>query len=67
MYVSKGFFRKREVSRDNISSIKGKTLRINRSIQVEEDFGILKQDYGFRRFLMHGKKNELIKVLSKNL
>ena len=31
--------------------------RMNRSIQVEGAFGVLKQDYGFRRFLLRGKKN----------
>lgn len=35
----------------------GKLLRMNRSIQVEGAFGVLKQDYGFRRFLMRGNKN----------
>lgn len=30
---------------------------MNRSIQVEDAFGVLKNDYGFRRFLMHGNKN----------
>ena len=30
---------------------------MNRSIQVEGAFGVLKQDYGFRRFLMRGNKN----------
>ena len=30
---------------------------MNRSIQVEGAFGVLKEDYGFRRFLMRGKKN----------
>ena len=30
---------------------------MNRSIQVEDAFGVLKQDYGFRQFLMRGKKN----------
>ena len=28
-----------------------------RSIQVEGAFGVLKEDYGFRRFLLRGKKN----------
>ena len=28
-----------------------------RSIQVEGVFGVLKEDYGFRRFLTRGKKN----------
>lgn len=30
---------------------------MNRSIQVEGAFGLLKQDYGLRRFLLRGKKN----------
>ena len=30
---------------------------MNRSIQVEGAFGVLKEDYGFRRFLARGKKN----------
>ena len=30
---------------------------MNRSIQVEGAFGVIKQDYGFRRFLLRGKKN----------
>ena len=30
---------------------------MNRSIQVEGVFGVLKEDYGFRRFLTRGKKN----------
>ena len=29
---------------------------MNRSIQVEGVFGILKQDYNFKRFLVRGKK-----------
>ena len=32
-------------------------LRMNRSIQVEGVFGVLKENYGFRRFLMRGQKN----------
>ena len=30
---------------------------MNRSIQAEGAFGVIKQDYGFRRFLTRGKKN----------
>lgn len=30
---------------------------MNRLIQVEGAFGVIKQDYGFRRFLMHGNTN----------
>lgn len=29
---------------------------MNRSMQVEGAFGVIKQDYGFRRFLTRGKK-----------
>ena len=32
----------------------GVQLRINRSIQVEGTFGVLKQDFGFRQFLHRG-------------
>ena len=32
-------------------------LKMNRSIQVEGAFGVLKQDYGFGRFLARGKTN----------
>ena len=40
-----------------LTSEKGTLLRMNRSIQVEGVFGVLKEDYGFRRFLTRGKKN----------
>ena len=30
---------------------------MNRTIQVEGVFGVLKEDYGFRRFFTRGKKN----------
>ena len=33
---------------------------MNRSIQVEGVFGVLKQDYAFIRFLLRGKKNVLV-------
>lgn len=31
-------------------------MRMNRSIQSEGAFGEIKQDYGFRQFLLHGHK-----------
>ena len=40
-----------------LTSERGALLRMNRSIQVEGVFGVLKEDYGFRRFLTRGKKN----------
>lgn len=55
MQVSKVFVEKRNVSYENIISEKGIELRMNRSIQVEGAFGVLKSDYKFVRFLTRGK------------
>jgi len=57
IYVSKDFIDLRDESRDRITNDYGKTLRLNRSIQSEGAFGVLKQDYGFRRFLRRGTTN----------
>jgi transposase len=54
LYVSKTFLRQREEMLARIKSEEGSLLRINRSIQVEGAFGVLKQDMGFRRFLLRG-------------
>ena len=32
-------------------------IKVNCSIQVDGAFGVLKQDYAFRRFLFRGKRN----------
>ncbi len=42
---------------ESLTGEEGTILRMNRSIQVEGVFGVLKEDYGFRRFLTRGKKN----------
>ena len=42
---------------ERLTSEEGTLLRMNRSIQVEGVFGVLKEDYRFRRFLTRGKKN----------
>ena len=47
----------RNTSLENISSNYGVYLRLCRSIQVEGAFGLLKTDFGFRRFLTRGKAN----------
>lgn len=52
--VLKDFF---EESLKNILSLQGRQYRMNRSIQIEGAFGVLKYDYGFRRFLTCGKTN----------
>ena len=53
--ASFNFLEKRKQSLSNITSGKGINLSINRSIQVEGAFGIIKQDINFRRFLTRGK------------
>ncbi len=53
--ISKTFERQRRESLKNITSEEGILLRMNRSIQVEGAFGVLKQDFGFRRFLTRSK------------
>ena len=55
--VSKRFKELRALSHSNIQSPRGVVLRINRSIQVEGAFGVLKEDMGFRRFLTRGHVN----------
>ncbi len=55
--LSKKFQQQRARSKQNITSPQGILLRINRSIQVEGAFGILKENHGFRRFLLRGKQN----------
>lgn len=57
LQVAVNFINLRENALSNITSEKGIRLRINRSIQVEGAFGVIKEDYGFRRFLLRGKKN----------
>lgn len=57
METSKIFIDKRSKSLNNITTPKGIMLRMNRSIQVEGAFGVLKEDYGYRRFLTRGKNN----------
>jgi transposase len=63
MQLSKNFLRQREQSRKRITSPIGILLRMNRSIQSEGAFGIIKQDMGFRRFLTRGKKNVFTEML----
>ena len=55
--VNKTLLELRKASLENIASEYGIHLRLCRSIQVEGAFGLLKNDFGFRRFLTRGKKN----------
>lgn len=63
LYVSKPFIEKRQRSYENILSEKGILYRMNRSIQVEGAFGVLKNDYEFQRFLLRGKTKVKLEVL----
>jgi transposase len=63
MQVSKTFIEKRQQSYDNITTEKGVMLRMNRSIQAEGAFGVLKQDRQFDRFLTRGSPNVTTELL----
>ena len=63
MEVSKKMLWLRTESLKNIQSEEGILLRKNRSIQVEGAFGVLKQDYGFRKFLTRGKIQVTVELL----
>ena len=44
----------RQQARQNLTSEEGKKLRSLRGVEVESVFGRLKEDWGFRRFLLRG-------------
>ncbi len=54
--ISQTFARQKQEAADRINSPEGIRLRVNRTIQVEGAFGVIKEDYGFRRFLTRGKQ-----------
>ena len=62
MQVSKEFLRQRQASFDRITSPTGILLRMNRSIQIEGAFGVIKQDYGFRQFVLRGNHKVLTEM-----
>ncbi len=61
--VSKNFVEHRQKSYENIMSETGIKYRMNRSIQVEGAFGVLKNDYDFQRFLLRGKTKVKLEIL----
>ena len=63
LYVSKNFIDYRQTSYENIMSETGIKYRMNRSIQVEGAFGVLKSDYDFQRFLLRGKTKVKLEIL----
>ena len=63
MQVSKKFIERRKRSLERITSDKGILLRMNRSIQSEGAFGVIKQNYAFRQFLLRGKRKTFTEIL----
>ena len=57
LQVKKQLKEKRAASLANITTEEGIMLRMCRSIQVEGAFGLMKHDFGFRRFFSTGKRN----------
>ena len=55
--LQKTFWEKRAQAEQRIASERGIHLRQCRSIQAEGAFALLKNDFGFRRFLTRGKAN----------
>ena len=54
--LSKKFIKQRKQSLENITSPMGILLRTNRSIQSEGAFGVIKENYKFRQFLLRGNE-----------
>jgi transposase len=54
LHVSKRFAAQRDAMEERINTEQGKLLRVNRSIQAEGVFAMVKEDMNFRRFLLRG-------------
>ena len=63
LQVSKKFIAQRAASLERITCPKGILLRMNRSIQSEGAFGTVKQNYGFRQFLLRGNRKVSTEIL----
>ncbi|WP_212976441.1 transposase, partial [Bacillus sp. J14TS2] len=63
LHVAKEFLAYRETAQENILTEAGTLYRMNRSIQVEGTFGVLKEDYQLKKFRTRGTgnvRNELL-------
>lgn len=54
--VARTYTRQKSEAEARITTPLGNLLRMNRSIQVEGAFGVIKEDQNFRRFLTRGKQ-----------
>ena len=57
--ISKVMKEKRQDALERITTEYGTQLRMNRSIQAEGTFAVVKEDMGFRQYLYRGMKNAL--------
>ena len=57
IFIAENYLRLQEKNMQLFSSTKGILLRINRSIQVEGSFGVMKEDFKYKRMLRRGKEN----------
>ena len=57
--VSKVMKQKRQETLERITTEYGTQLRMNRSIQAEGSFAVVKEDMNFRRYLYRRKENVL--------
>ena len=57
IFIADNYLRLQEKNMRIFSSTKGILLRINRSIQVEGSFGVMKEDFKYKRMLRRGKEN----------
>ncbi|MDO5139110.1 MAG: IS1182 family transposase [Oscillospiraceae bacterium] len=57
--VSKVMKQKRQETLERITTEYGAQLRMNRSIQAEGSFAVIKEDMNFRRYLYRGRENVL--------
>ena len=63
LYVADNFLRFRKQSQENIATEKGIMLRVNRSIQLEGAFGVLKQNMNFKRFKYRERSKTKVEAL----
>lgn len=57
IFISENYLKLQEKNMQLFSSAKGILLRINRSIQVEGSFGVMKEDFKYKRMLRRGNEN----------
>ena len=56
IYIGVQLLKMKKIAHDHLASPRGMEMRSRRPIEVEAVFGRLKQNWGFRRFLLRGKE-----------